>query len=240
MNPHASASRATASPRRGRPALASRTDGKAPSSAGQRRGARGAPPGRNGSGRGETPKARGERTRRRVAEALAALLDEGDPAPTAKAVANRAGVSVRLVFHHFEDMESLYRSVLSLQASEYWDAVRSVPADRSVDDRVDQTVQQRAKLFDAIGAVRRAGTTFGARQPEIAEELAASDTRLRSWLEDTFGPELRAAGRDRRELLSALDTAASWEAWDRMRRTERLSAAASRRVMARTLRSLLA
>jgi TetR/AcrR family transcriptional regulator of autoinduction and epiphytic fitness len=168
------------------------------------------------------------------------LLEEGDPSPTAKTVAARAAVSVRLVFHHFADMESLYRAVLSLQASQYWDAVRSVPADQPVEDRIDQTVQQRAKLFDAVGAVRRAGVTLASRQPDIAEQIAESDARLRSWLEETFAPELRSAGRERRELLSALDTAASWEAWDRMRRGEHLSAAASRRVMTRTIRSLLA
>jgi TetR/AcrR family transcriptional regulator, regulator of autoinduction and epiphytic fitness len=255
MNPQASASRAAASPRGGRPVLSLRSGGKASTGRGSsgrgagRSGSAGAVPrrstgsrsdaGTGGSGRGETPRARGERTRRRVADALVALLEEGDPAPTAKAVAARAGVSVRLVFHHFEDMESLYRSVLALQASEYWDSVNAVPADRSVDDRIDQTVQQRAKLFDAIGAVRRAGVTLAARQPDIAEQLAATDGQLRGWLEETFAPELRSAGRERKELLSALDTSASWEAWDRMRRTEHLSAAASRRVMARTLRSLL-
>lgn len=196
--------------------------------------------GADGTGRGETPKARGERTRRRVADALVDLLEAGDPAPTAKAVAAHASVSVRLVFHHFEDMESLYRTVLALQATQYWDTVRPVPADRPVDERIDQVVQQRAKLFDAIGSVRRAGMTLAPRQPEIAGHIADADARLRDWLEETFAPELRSAGRERRELLSALDTAASWEAWDRMRRVERLSAPASRRVMARTLRSLLA
>lgn len=197
-------------------------------------------PAADGNGRGETPKARGERTRRRVADALVDLLEAGDPAPTAKAVAAHASVSVRLVFHHFEDMESLYRTVLALQTAQYWDTVRPVPADRPQDERVDHVVQQRAKLFDAIGSVRRAGVTLAPRQPEIAEHIADADARLRAWLEETFAPELRSAGREKRELLSALDTAASWEAWDHMRRVEHLSAAAARRVMARTLRSLLA
>ncbi len=233
MNAQASSRRASAGPRRGSQAIERRGGGRGTARAG-------APRGGAGGGRGETPKARGERTRRRVADALVSLLEEGDPSPTAKTVAARAAVSVRLVFHHFDDMESLYRAVLSLQTSQYWDAVRSVPADRPVEDRIDQTVQQRAKLFDAVGAVRRAGVTLASRQPDIAEQIAESDAQLRSWLEETFAPELRLAGRERRELLSALDTAASWEAWDRMRRTEHLSAAASRRVMARTIRSLLA
>ncbi len=192
-----------------------------------------------GSKRGETPKARGERTRGRVADALVSLLEGGDPAPTAKAVAAEAGVSVRLVFHHFEDMESLYRTVMALQAAQYWDAVEAVPADRPLEDRIDLVVGQRAKLFESVSAVRRAGMNLAPRQPDIAEWIADADGRLRGWLEETFGPELRYAGRERRELLSALDTAASWEAWDRMRRAEHLSVAAARRVTGRMLRSLL-
>lgn len=239
MNPHASASRATASPRRGRPALASRTDGKAPSSAGQRRGARGAPPGRNGSGRGETPKARGERTRRRVAEALAALLDEGDPAPTAKAVANRAGVSVRLVFHHFEDMEALHRTVARAQFDRHWRGLRPVPPGLPIAQRIDRTVQQRAKLFDTISPVRRNAASLALRHEEIAKGFDYTNRLLRTWLEETFGHELKAAGRERRELLAAIEAAASWETWERLRRTQGFSSAAARRVVARTLRALL-
>ena len=51
--------------------------------------------------------ARGQRTRANVAGALIALLREGDTEPTARAVAERAGVSLRLVFHHFADMDEL-------------------------------------------------------------------------------------------------------------------------------------
>src|SRR5271154_3298707 len=58
--------------------------------------------------------ARGQRTRRSVAEALMDLLREGDPDPTAKAVAQRAGVSLPLVFHHFADMDDLNQSVADL------------------------------------------------------------------------------------------------------------------------------
>src|SRR5271155_5351046 len=59
--------------------------------------------------------ARGQRTRRSVAEALMQLLRDGESDPTAKAVARRAGVSLRLVFHHFADMDDLYRFVAALQ-----------------------------------------------------------------------------------------------------------------------------
>ena len=64
--------------------------------------------------------ARGLRTRRNVAEALIELLREGDQEPTARAVAQRAGVSLRLVFHHFTEMDDLYHYVAALQLRRQW------------------------------------------------------------------------------------------------------------------------
>jgi TetR/AcrR family transcriptional regulator of autoinduction and epiphytic fitness len=192
-----------------------------------------------GVARGETPKARGERTRQRVAEALLELLEEGDAPPTAKAVAERASVSVRLVFHHFEDMDALYRMVANLQFDRHWATVREVPPDLPFATRVDRTVTQRARLFESISPVRRSGLALTARSEAVARAVDRSDNQLRSWLETTFQPELRAAGRSRRELLAAIDAATSWETWERMRRGSRLSAAAARRAMERTLGLLL-
>lgn len=188
---------------------------------------------------GETPRARGERTRERVAEALVSLVKQGEVPPTAKAVAASAGVSVRLVFHHFEDMEALYRRVVSLQFERHWLPMPEVPADLPLDVRIERTVQSRAKLFAEIGDVRRAASAVALWRPEIAEGLRLTDDFSRGWLESTFAPELAHAGRNRHELLAAIDVAASWESWDRMRRTGGLSAAAARRSMALTLHGLL-
>ncbi len=200
---------------------------------------RAAPRAARPSGRGETPKARGERTRLRVAEALLSLLTEGGTPPTAKAVAERAGVSVRLVFHHFEDMDALYRRVANLQLDRHWRAVHEVPPDLALASRIERTVRERAKLYEAIGPTRRSASALAVRNVTLARVIDASDQQLVDWVAGTFSPELRAAGRGRRELLAALDAAASWEAWDRLRRVDGLSAAAAGRVMGRTLGALL-
>lgn len=161
------------------------------------------------------------------------------PAPTARAVAERAGVSVRLVFHHFEDMDALYRRVAELQLEENWHAVRDVPPDLALRSRIERTVRERAKLFEAIGPVRRAAVTLASRSDAFVIAIEESDRMLRDWVTETFAPELRAAGRGRRELLAAIDVAASWETWDRLRRASGLSGAAAARVVTRTLEALL-
>lgn len=188
---------------------------------------------------GETPRTRGERTRQRVAEALIELVGEGDRSPTAKAVAERAGVSVRLVFHHFADMDALYGLAVEVQAHRHWAEVHEVPSTASLDERVERTVQQRAKVFEAVSPVRQALVPIVPRNPEIAEAVAASERRLRDLLDGTFSRELQRAGRARKELLDALDASASWEAWDRLRRSQHLAPAAARKVVTRTLLGLL-
>lgn len=189
--------------------------------------------------KGESPKERGERTRARIAEAVIDLLAESELPPTANEVASRAGVSVRLVFHHFEDMDALYRAVSRTQFDRHWRGLRPVPGELPIDRRIDRTVQQRAKLFEAIGPVRRNAVLLAVRHEEVAKGFDHSNTFLRTLLEETFADELQAAGRERRELLAALEAAASWETWERLRRSQRLTNAAARRVVARTLHALL-
>jgi TetR/AcrR family transcriptional regulator, regulator of autoinduction and epiphytic fitness len=51
--------------------------------------------------------ARSARTRRSIVDALRGLHQEGDLRPTAPRVAERAGVSLRTVWQHFNDLETL-------------------------------------------------------------------------------------------------------------------------------------
>ena len=60
---------------------------------------------------------RGERTRSAIVEALIGLLHDGEERPTAKQIAQRAGVSVRSIFQHFDDLEGLYADLVKVQAA---------------------------------------------------------------------------------------------------------------------------
>ncbi len=189
--------------------------------------------------RGESPRQRGEQTRARIADAVIELLTENALPPTAKEVASRAGVSVRLVFHHFEDMDALYRAVARAQFDRHWRGLRPVPDALTLGQRIDRSVFQRARLFDAVAPARRQAVLLAVRHQGIAQSLDLTNKLLRNRLEETFADELQAAGDERRELLAALEVAASWETWDRLRRAQGLSGAAARRVVARTLHALL-
>jgi TetR/AcrR family transcriptional regulator of autoinduction and epiphytic fitness len=182
--------------------------------------------------------ARGQRTRQRVAESLIALLDDGVVDPTAREIAQRAGVSLRLVFHHFEDLEELYQMVFELQMERHWQSLPEVSPQRPLAERTAALVRIRASLYEAITPVRRAALRRIDRSPVLGVLLDKTNRTLSDAVCWTFSPELYRAGTDRDDLLLALDTAASWECWERLRRNQGASVLTARRVMARSLESL--
>lgn len=183
--------------------------------------------------------ARGERTRRRVAEALIALLEAGTPEPTARQVAEQAGVSARIVFHHYDDMEQLLRAAVAVQVERHWSRMRPIDPSLALSERVTRLVRQRGALFDAIAPVRRAAALVEHRSPVVAAELARSRAGLRHELEHLFAPELAAPGTAGGDLLDALELAAGWDVWDQLRHHMGRPAPSARRVMTRMLSSLL-
>ena len=180
--------------------------------------------------------ARGQRTRRNVADGLLALLREGDAEPTAREVARRAGVSLRLVFHHFADLDDLYAFVAALEFRRQWSETPRLSPELALSTRIERTVAYRATLFEEISPVRRALARRATSSHDVAMALTSCDALLQEALIATFSPELdRLPKRVRAEHQHGMDTVASWEAWERMRRTSRLPARVARQVMARTL-----
>jgi AcrR family transcriptional regulator len=185
--------------------------------------------------------ARGQRTRRSVAEALMQLLREGESDPTAKAVARRAGVSLRLVFHHFADMDGLYQFVGALQLRRQWADMPQLSPKLSLSTRIERTVAHRAALFEETSEVRRALVCRAPTCRGVGQALAASDDLFREDLKATFAPELAGVpATSRAEYLGALDTGTSWEVWERLRATSGVAARDARRVMSLILEALFA
>ena len=185
--------------------------------------------------------ARGQRTRRNVAGALMDLLRAGDPDPTAKSVAQRAGVSLRLVFHHFADMDDLYQFAAALQLRRRWVDMPKLSPTLSLPIRIERTVAHRAELFEEDSPIRRALVGRAPTSPSVRRAVAVADTLFLKDLEATFAPELAGlTGCARGEFLGALDTGTSWEAWERLRTTSGITVHGARRVMSLILESLCA
>ena len=62
--------------------------------------------------------ARSARTREAVVTAVLELVRAGNPRPTAKEIAARAGISLRSVYVHFDDLDDLFAAAGARQAEE--------------------------------------------------------------------------------------------------------------------------
>lgn len=180
------------------------------------------------------------RTHEAIVDATIGLLEDGDLRPTAPRVAERAQVSVRSVFQHFDDLESLHASVAERLVERVAALVLPVDPELPLEVRLDRFVRQRAVLLEAVTPIRRAADVHGPFSTEITARLRAGQAFLREEVVHTFDPELSVAGQARDDLLDCLDAAMSWWTWEGLRSGLGRSQADAERVMRRLASAALA
>lgn len=185
--------------------------------------------------------ARSARTRHAVVDALLDLLNEGDLRPTAARIAERAGVSLRIVFHHFDDLEAIYSELADRQAERVKPLTAPISVALPFARRVEKFAAQRGRLLETLSPVRRSAVLMEPFRPALAKRLKHARDLMRAAAIAAFAPELsKVAADEKRATVAALDVATSWVAWEQMRRHQGLSETEARTVMATTIRALLA
>lgn len=180
------------------------------------------------------------RTRNRIVDAMLDLICEGDLAPTAKRISERAQVSDRSLFQHFPDLEALLAAAADRQVERVGHLLAPQPAQGTLQERLDAFTQRRAEGYETIAPVRRAGRLQEPFSPAIATRLTLAREAGRRDVAETFAAELSKRPKaDRDELLAALDAASSWNAWESLRTHNALTPEAAARAMRRTLTALL-
>jgi AcrR family transcriptional regulator len=185
--------------------------------------------------------ARAARTRDAIVDACIGLVETGDVRPTAPRIAERAGVSVRSVFQHFDDLSALHTAVVGRVFERLSMVAVAVDPDLPLGPRIEAFARYRAALLEAIAPFRRAAAVHAPFAPHIADAVAEGRLFLRKDVATTFGPELAVRpAADRRELLDALSATASWGTWESLRAEAGDSADQAQAVLRRTLWALLA
>jgi TetR/AcrR family transcriptional regulator, regulator of autoinduction and epiphytic fitness len=183
---------------------------------------------------------RSARNREAVVDAMLDLLDEGSLRPGAVEIAARAGVSVRTVFRHFEDLEQLFATATEHQSRRIGPLLLAPPPAGTRSKRVDGVVGHRANLYERIGPVRRAALRHEPFHQVVHEGLIQARRLLRRHLVASFAPELDGLqASDRATMVAALETATSFAAWDNLRVEQRLSVAHARAAVTATVVALL-
>ncbi|MEM7020344.1 MAG: TetR/AcrR family transcriptional regulator [Pseudomonadota bacterium] len=162
---------------------------------------------------------RREKSRQCIISAVTQLLDAGEIEPTAEQVAKAAGVTMRTVFRHFDDMESLYREII-LDMQSQLDVLR-VEYDPDTDWRVqfDQLILRRTGIFERLMTRTRASQALRHRSKVMDEDAQQNATRMRHTLEK-FLPDSLVADT---MAFAAVEVLLSSEVWNRLRRDQNLS-----------------
>lgn len=181
---------------------------------------------------------RAAETRRKIIAAARAMIAETSTAPTVVAVAKRADVSVRSVFQHFHDVESLFVTVVDSISNDL-EVPQAAPASQPLSDRIASVVEDLAQMFDKIVPLRVAAGQF-VNHPGLIERGLALKNELRRVTYEVFGPEFASLSEsEREELADAIGAALSLDAWIVLRRRDGMSFERATAVWRRTLTALL-
>ncbi|MEZ5557640.1 MAG: hypothetical protein R3E86_03745 [Pseudomonadales bacterium] len=170
---------------------------------------------------------RTEQSRQRIIDAMIELTYEGMLEPTAEQVSERAGVAMRTVFRHFNDMESLYSELSRLTLERVQPLLEAEIGGATWEETLHNLIERRARLYEEIAPLRRAGGLKRHRS-EFLERNQRYWARIGRRTLATVLPGHLAAEPWR---LEALDLLLSFESWDRLRREQKLSARRARDVL---------
>jgi len=162
--------------------------------------------------------ARSARTRRSIVDALRSLHHDGDLRPTAPRVAERAGVSLRTVWQHFNDLESL---LVEAGRRDYEIALRyatPIDVEAPLPTRLRQLVRQRGRMYEDLAPVWRAARLQEPFSPQIRRNRDRLLEAARDQLESVVGGELAALpDATRGSVFAALQVATAWSTWESLR-----------------------
>ena len=170
---------------------------------------------------------RSEDSRARIVAAMLELVQSGVMAPGAEQVAEHAGVGLRTVFRHFNDMDSLYREMSAAMEAEIMEVVAKPLKGETWREKLSDMIARRSTAFEKMAPYQRAAAIHRHRSPYLAEGHDRFSATCRAYLMAILPQEITA----QLTLLESLDLTLSFETWSRLRREQNLTARRARAVV---------
>jgi AcrR family transcriptional regulator len=178
---------------------------------------------------------RSEASHRRIVRAMLELIGAGDISPSAESVADRAGLGLRTVFRHFENMDTLYQEINAAMTEELQPVMDAPFRSAGWRGRLDEMVDRRVRIFERIMPFKIAADVHRHQSAFLARKGEELTREQRSALLKIIPEEQRSDGR----LFEALDLLLSFETWRRLRKDQKLSVARARRTLEMLLAALI-
>lgn len=178
---------------------------------------------------------RGNTSRARIVEAMLKLVREGNPSPGAARVAQLAGVSLRTVFRHFEEMDSLYREMAETIQSHVHPALFRPYSLPGWHERLRELIDRRIEVYEFIMPFKISGELRRFHSEYIAKNIDQHLHLERMSLEAVLPHEIA----DDTPLIHALLAASGFQAWRILRQDLQLGVAQARDAMLRGIDAML-
>lgn len=181
-------------------------------------------------------RARSERNREKIVDALFLLIQDGDMDPSAARVADAAGVGLRTVFRHFEEMDALYQEMSTRLETEILPVVMTPWKAQDPQGRLKELIARRASIYERIMPLKIAANLRRFQSEHLMHGYRRFLTMERSGLLGILSDDIKADS----ELVSALEMVIGFQAWRRLRQDLEISAENAEAIIARTALALLA
>ena len=185
--------------------------------------------------------ARSQRTRASVARAMLDCIREGNLRPSARQVAERAGVSTRAVFRHFENMEELFDEATRIHLNTVAPKLPAADYSGTPTQRIDAFTEYWAIFFEHAKPVWKSSQLASPFSPTLQGSEKWLHAVVEQQLKECFSLEFKAMPppqRKRRQQILLASIGHNY--WAELRDHQELSIADSKRTIKEALRTLLA
>lgn len=179
---------------------------------------------------------RSDRSRRRIIQALFELLREGDMAPSAVSVAERANVGMRTVFRHFEDMDSIYDEMAQEVSKAAMPMIVAPYEATTWRERLVECLDKRAELYEIVFPMKMCVTLRRFQSNFLGEQHERDIVYLRSALKTILPKEITSD----RELFGAIEVALDFSTWRQLRQDQKRSVESAKKSIRLVLEGLIA
>ena len=123
-------------------------------------------------GRVDGRRERGRSSHKRIVEAMMELIVAGDLSPSAARVAEEAGIGLRTVFRHFDDMDALYAEITATITERVAPIVMAPYPDQPWRANVHELLRRRIRLFETTLPFRLAANIKRYQSPFLMAQYS--------------------------------------------------------------------
>ena len=178
---------------------------------------------------------RSERSRAKILRAMWDLLLEGDMDPSAAAIAERAGVGLRSVFRHFEDLETLYRELVLLAESEIAELFMKPFTSTSWREQILELALRNADIWEKIIVPHTVGELKRFKSTVMMDDYKRARVQELAGVKAILPKDIA----DYENRLYALDSILSFANWRRLRKDRGLSIKKAKEVILFSSKTIL-